>query len=270
VFHYNDWRLCFLVPAALALVAAFVLLLTLRDTPPSVGLPEVEGTRDVRVQARDGHASGEDFRATLVRHVFSNRYIWILSLANFFVYTIRYAVLDWGPTLLKETKGMTLSSAGWSVAAFEMAGITGMLVGGWLTDRVFGGRGARTCVFCMILCGLSVLLFWKLPRGAPRALTVGALMSAGFFIYAPQALVGIAAANLATKKAAATAVGLTGVFGYASSILSGWGLGTLVQRYGWDRGFIGMIAAAGIGAFIFLLACPAKAHSYAEQSVAAR
>jgi sugar phosphate permease len=92
-------------------------------------------------------------------------------------------------------------------------------------------------------------------------------MSAGFFIYAPQALVGIAAANLATKKAAATAVGLTGVFGYASSILSGWGLGTLVQRYGWDRGFIGMIAAAGIGAFIFLLAWPAKAHSYAEQSV---
>ncbi len=280
VTHFNDWRLCFLVPAGLAITGAVVLSFTLRDTPPSVGLPEVEGTEVVgggsevggrvdTVAAADLLPSTHDpreqsFRTILVEKVFSNRYIWILSLANFFVYTIRYAVLDWGPTLLKETKGMSLSSAGWTVAAFELAGITGMLAGGWVTDRFFGGRGARTCVFCMVLCGLAVLAFWKLPAGSSRALTTGVLMAAGFFIYAPQALVGISAANLATKQAAATAVGLTGIFGYASSILSGWGLGTLVEHYGWDRGFVAMIAAAGIGAAIFLLAWPAKAHGYGD------
>jgi OPA family glycerol-3-phosphate transporter-like MFS transporter/OPA family sugar phosphate sensor protein UhpC-like MFS transporter len=265
VTHYNDWRLCFLVPAALAIAGAFVLAFTLRDTPPSVGLPEVEGTSDAKASdAAEDVGEQPSFRTILFEKVFSNRYIWILSLANFFVYTIRYAVLDWGPTLLKETKGMTLAGAGWTVAAFELAGITGMLVGGFVTDRFFGGRGARTCVVCMILCGLSVFAFWKLPPGSSRALTTGVLMAAGFFIYAPQALVGISAANLATKQAAATAVGLTGIFGYASSILSGWGLGTLVEHYGWDRGFIAMIAAAGVGAAIFLLAWPAKAHGYAE------
>jgi OPA family glycerol-3-phosphate transporter-like MFS transporter/OPA family sugar phosphate sensor protein UhpC-like MFS transporter len=41
-------------------------------------------------------------------------------------------------------------------------------------------------------------------------------------------------------------------------------LGTLVEHYGWDRGFIAMIGAAGIGAAIFLLAWPAKAHGYGE------
>ena len=271
VTHYTDWRLCFLVPAGLAIAGAVALGFTLRDTPPSVGLPEVEGTRDTG--ASNGAAGsveevGEQpsFRTILFEKVFSNRYIWILSLANFFVYTIRYAVLDWGPTLLKETKGMTLAGAGWTVAAFELAGITGMLVGGFVTDRFFGGRGARTCVVCMILCGLSVFAFWRLPPGSSRALTTGVLMAAGFFIYAPQALVGISAANLATKQAAATAVGLTGIFGYASSILSGWGLGTLVEHYGWDRGFISMIGAAGIGAAIFLLAWPAKAHGYGRAS----
>jgi OPA family glycerol-3-phosphate transporter-like MFS transporter/OPA family sugar phosphate sensor protein UhpC-like MFS transporter len=262
VSHFNDWRMCFFVPAALALVVAAMLLFTLRDTPPSVGLPEVEGTHDHSSAAEEGEA--ESFRRILFEKVFSNPYIWLFSIANFFVYTIRYAVLDWGPTLLKETKGMTLSHAGWSVAAFELAGITGMLAGGYLTDRFFGGRAARVCVFSMICCGALITVFWKLPRESSAWLTTGVLMASGFFIYAPQALVGIAAANLATKKAAATAVGLTGIFGYASTILSGWGLGTLVQHYGWGYGFMAMIASAAIGTFIFVLAWSAPSHGYGK------
>ena len=40
----DGWRLCFFVPAAIALVVAIVTWFMLPDTPPSVGLPEVEGT----------------------------------------------------------------------------------------------------------------------------------------------------------------------------------------------------------------------------------
>ena len=70
------------------------------------------------------------------------------------------------------------------------------------------------------------------------------------------------AANLATKRAAATAIGLTSIFGYASTVLSGWGLGALVQRYGWDAGFAGLIIAAVIGTLLFIVAWPAKADGY--------
>jgi len=265
VSHFGDWRMCFFVPAAMALVVAAILLITLRDTPQSVGLPDAEGTGGENVGEQ---GETESFRQILIEKVFSNPYIWLFSLANFFVYTIRYAVLDWGPTLLKETKGMTLASAGWTVAGFEMAGLAGMLVGGWLTDRYFRGRAAHVCVFSMILCGATILVFRELPREAPTWLTIGTLMMAGFFIYAPQALVGIAAANLATKKAAATAVGLTGIFGYASTILSGWGLGTLVQHYGWPYGFGAMIVAAVIGAFVFALAWGAPSHGYGKLAAA--
>ena len=68
----------------------------------------------------------------------------------------------------------------------------------------------------------------------------------------------------ATKKAAATAVGLTGLFGYASTILSGWGLGYIVQKYGWNMGFAGMLICAALGALMFALSWPAKAHGYEE------
>lgn len=253
----GGWRLCFLVPAALALGSAWVLHQVLRDRPQSVGLPELPETET----PGKGEAGEEPWGRFAWRAVFCNPYIWLIALANFFVYTVRYAVLDWGPTLLHEYKGIELSHAGWMVAAFEVSGIAGMLLTGWLTDRVFGSRGARMCVFCMLAAGVAVLLFWKLPVESKLGSTA-LLCLAGFAIYGPQALVGITVANLATKRAAATAIGLTGLFGYASTVLSGWGLGTLVEARGWDAGFAGMVALAGVGALLFAAAWPAQAHGY--------
>ena len=47
VHHFDNsaWRLCFLVPAAISLIGAGALYLTLRDKPSSVGLPEPPTTR---------------------------------------------------------------------------------------------------------------------------------------------------------------------------------------------------------------------------------
>ncbi|HZI32208.1 MAG TPA: MFS transporter, partial [Candidatus Binatia bacterium] len=125
------------------------------------------------------------------------------------------------------------------------------------------GRGMRTCLVYMALTVVAILLFWKVA-GQSVLLNTLCLCAAGFFIYGPQALVGIAAANLATKRAAASAVGLTGVFGYASTLLSGWGLGLLVEKHGWNAGFMGMLIVAVIGTFIFALGWRAHAHGYDE------
>lgn len=256
-----DWRLCFFVPAGIALCGALFLAVSLRDTPESLGLPEVEGT--AVAQATD-EKPPQRFGKLLVELVFSNPYIWLISLANFFVYTVRYGILDWGPTFLKQAKHIDLAHAGWMVAAFEVTGITGMLVSGWVTDRFFGGRGTRTCLVYMTLCFLSLLLFWQLSSDSILVNTV-LLCTAGFFIYGPQCLVGIAVANLATKRAAATAVGLTGIFGYASSLLSGVGMGMLVEAYDWDAGFMLLVAATLIGMALFALCWPASPDGYQQK-----
>lgn len=262
VQHYGSWRVCFFIPSAIAAGMAGLLLLNLRDTPESVGLPEVEGTHVPGGDSADESAA--EFRQFLHRQVFSNKYIWLVSAANFFVYTIRFAVFDWGPTVLKEAKGIQLVGAGWMVAGFEVAGLAGMLVTGFLTDRLFRGRGAPLSLLCMLLCGLSVYLFWKAPARMVW-LNAALLMSAGFFVYGPQALVAVIAANLATKRAAATAVGLTSIFGYASTTLSGWGMGVLVQHYGWGPAFSCLLGIALAGALLFAAALPAKANGYGEQ-----
>ena len=113
----------------------------------------------------------------------------------------------------------------------------------------------------MAMAGVSILLFWKVA-GESKLLNTLLLCMAGFFIYGPQCLIGIAAANLATKRAAASSVGLTGLFGYASTTLSGWGLGKLVELRGWDAGFAGLLIVAGIGTVVFAFGWNAKAHGY--------
>jgi len=257
VTHFGNWRICFFVPAAIALVMSVLLLANLRDTPESVGLPELPGTHVANAST--------DYAALLWRQVFSDPYIWVVSAANFFVYTVRYGVLDWGPTMLKEAKGIDLSHAGWMIAAFEAAGLAGMLATGWLTDRIFRGRAAPVCLIWMLLCGAALLAFSRAPANA-MVLNTALLMLAGFFIYGPQALVAVFVANRATKRAAATAVGLTSIFGYASTVASGWGLGRLVELRGWGAAFACLVAATLVGSVLFAAALPAKAHGYQEDA----
>ena len=123
------WRWCFWFPSIIALVGAVGLWFALRDTPHSVGLPELnqKGAGEAKEE------SSKEFKAFVRKHVFGNPTIWVLAFANFFVYIVRYAVLDWGPTLLGEWKGISIQHAGWMVAAFEISGILGMLTAGWAT-----------------------------------------------------------------------------------------------------------------------------------------
>lgn len=254
------WRWCFFVPSIIALLGAVGVWFTMRDTPQSVGLPALVPEGLTKEEAEHEDTSAE-FKAFVRKQVFLNPYIWVIAVANFFVYVIRYVVLDWGPTLLSEWKGVSIEHAGWMVAAFEISGIVGMLAAGWATDRFFGGRSPRVCVFCMGFATLFIFLFWLLNT-PPMWLASLLLMAAGFFIYGPQALVGIAAANMATKRAAATAGGFTGLFGYASTLVSGWGLGYLATTYGWSLAISVLIGIGITGTLVFMLAWNAKADGY--------
>ncbi len=268
------WEAMFYAPAGIALACAAYLWFTLHDTPESLGLPPVESldgstenTPPLPVKDEPPAELIEEELTTqsgYMKKVFTNPYIWIIALANFFVYTVRYAIFDWSPTIFKQAKGFDYSEANWITMTFEVAGIAGMLSAGWITDKVFGGRGARTCLFYMAACTAAVVALWKLPlHSGVQAASIMAL--AGFFIYGPQALVGIAVANLATKHAAATAVGLTGIFGYLSVVISGWGVGWMATHYGWTTTFAAICWFSALGTILFAMAWLAPAHGYKNQ-----
>lgn len=256
--HYG-WRWGFFAPALLALITSLVILATLKDTPSEVGLPPVEQqfgqTADLRISQPQVEKTQQDtaeFKEFLKRRVFRNPYIWLICVANFFVYVVRISFLNWAPTYLYETKGYSLTAAGGLTASYEIAGLVGSVIAGVLTDRYFRHRRAPVCVAYMIGTALAIVAFQKVPPDAAafEALTLGAV---GFLIYGPQFLVGVMTVDIVSKRAAATAIGLTGFFGYLSGLLSGYGLGKIVESYGWSGGFDMLIASSLASAFCFAL-----------------
>lgn len=255
--QHLGWRYCFWIPGGMALVATLLVWFCIRETPTEAGVPEIEMPKSSEAAQVSAITAAERRRL-----VFGNRVIWLISIANFFVYVVRFGFLDWGPTFLKQYKGIEVSKGGLMIIAFELAAVVGTVFAGWITDKVFKGRGVRTCVFCMLMTALFSFAFWQMPANAPIWLGTALLMGAGFFIYGPQALIGIVAANQATKEAAALATGFTGIWGYASTIVSGLGIALIKEAWGWEVTLFVIASFALIGMFLFLCAWNASAHGY--------
>ena len=261
---FHAWRLCFIVPAAIAAAGGVAVLALFKDSPEEVGLQVATGeTPVVPVNGQDARspsgadgqdAAAVDYRAYVTRWVFRNPRVWIIAISDFFVYTVRFAALDWGIVLLMETKGLSLASATTLCFVFEsVGGNLGMVVAGWATDRFFGSRAHRTSVFCMAGAAMSIAAFWVVPPTMPLAVKLVPFMLIGFFIYGPQALLGVATTQQATPRAAGVAGGFVGVFSYASTILSGIGFGFVAQHWGWNAAYATILAAALAGGSVLLL-----------------
>ena len=268
--HWDAWRWCFWIPAFIAIFGAAWLYLGLRDDPRSVGLPELPATKTGKKDTVENGKNSSRSKFLKVM-VWTNRWIWTLCIANVFVYVMRMGILDWGPKFLTEARGMSIEEAAWSVAAFEICAIVGTILAGWATDHIFKGKAHRMCFICMTGAVIFMSLFIFLP-GVPSLLSVLLLALAGFFIYGPQALIGIASANQATKEASATANGLAGIFGYVGSFLSAIGIGIVADHWGWNVVFYIIIGVGIIGAitFITMWAAPRDGYErsnrfYAEQ-----
>lgn len=252
VSTYN-WQAAFFVPAVIAMVTGLFIINRLRDTPESLGLPPIEVYRgDMSAEPEAELESRPPFSEVFRKHILTNRMIWLVCLGNFFVYVVRISVLDWGPRFLQESKGFSPEASGFATSGFELAGVAGALAAGWFSDKLFTGRRGPVMVVFMLLLMASIGGLLVVPTGSQWT-CAGILIGIGFFVYGPQMLVAVAAADFATKEAAATAVGLTGFFGYMGATLSGVGTGWIVDNYGWNGAFWFFIVAAAIGTGLFVL-----------------
>ena len=257
------WRWCFWSMAILGALGLAAMWLVLPGTPREEGLPDLPGTESPAPRSPDPSAAGAAVPSAL-RMVFLNPVIWVLGLCNFMINATRALVADWGPTLLQEAKGLTSSEAGTAIMLFEFAGIAGMLFAGWATDRLFGGRAPRLCVFLMALTAGLLAAFWFLPAGGwTGPLALGALCTAGFCLYGPQALTGVTATNTSTKRFDGTSIGFISLFSYIGVSVSGKVCGSLAQGSGgWQLPVMAMAGVAAAGAAAFLCLWGVRADSY--------
>jgi Sugar phosphate permease len=241
--YLTSWRMCFWVPAAIASVGILFTIITLRDTPKSVGLPELP---DTKTELDDKEDDPKAFREFIIRRVFKSRIVWTLAITDLFVYVVRFAILDWGPTLMKDM-GLSQAMSGWTVAIFEVAGCLGMLAAGFASDRLFKSGTQKVCAIEMFLVALCLVALHFIQDWGHPVLFLIVLALAGFLVYGPQAMLGVVASNHVTKKAASSAVGLIGLMSYVSTLITGYPLGRFADKFGWHPIFLLMAAFAVIG-----------------------
>lgn len=85
---------------------------------------------------------------------------------------------------------------------------------GWGSDKLFNGnRGPMNLIFCR----RNFALRWLAVADAVRQLRdAGSVLffTTGFFVFGPQMLIGMAAAECSHKEAAGAATGFVGLFAY--------------------------------------------------------
>jgi glycerol-3-phosphate transporter len=248
--NYN-WRLIFFVPSIICLFLAVFLFNRLRDTPESLGLPPIEQHKKL-VDLTPNQVEDSMTTKEIFLNVIKNKLVWYVCFANFFVYIVRMSIFSWAPTFLREFKGSTLQLAAWQTAAYDITGIFGGLIAGYLSDKFFKGHRGRVGVISMLILSGCIFWLWQSPVNSP-VLHFLIMMLIGFLVTGPQILVGVAAADFASKRAAGAASGLTGTVGYIGTAVTGVGIGFLVDNYGWDKAFIFIIISAFLSVLFFAL-----------------
>ena len=243
VSFFHDWGAIFYFNAVIAAACAGAVALLLRDTPQSCGLPSIEHYKnDYPPDYSADHERILSFREIFFGYVLNNKFLWAIAVANAFVYFVRYGVVDWIPTYLQTAKGFSFQQSSLAWSAFEYAAVPGTILCGWISDKVFKGRRAPATILFMALT-LVALVVYGLNRHGPLWIDMASLIAIGFFIYGPIMIIGLHALDLVPKKAAGTAAGFTGFFGYVfGSAIAGAGVGWIADKWGWGGVFATMIA----------------------------
>ncbi|WP_318434765.1 MFS transporter [Photobacterium leiognathi] len=247
VLHYG-WRYSFFIPGVIAVIVGCLLCWRLRDKPTTMGLPSIGHWRkDYLEIAHENTGKGLSQKQILTRYVLSNKYIWLLGLSYILVYIVRTAINDWGNLYLTEQYGYSLITANSALSLFEIGGFLGSLVAGWGSDKIFSGnRGPMILLFSMGIF-LSVAALWLMPI-ASFALQAVCLFAIGFFVFGPQMLIGMAAAECSHKDSVGAATGFVGLFAYMGAALAGYPLAIITQHFHWTGFFVVIsVAAAAIG-----------------------
>jgi sugar phosphate permease len=178
---------------------------------------------------------------------------WIVCGLSFILTITRETFNVWTVDFLRTNSGGHMSSqlAAFLSTPFDAMGALGILLLGWLLDRLSHGR--RNWLLFGILAAVAVLVF-ILPQLAamPVWMVVTTIGLIGFLSYGPYSLLaGVLAVEIKGKDFVATVAGLVDAAGYLAGIVSGYLFGRMLDHGGYLLGF----HVLGITTLIAALLC---------------
>jgi OPA family sugar phosphate sensor protein UhpC-like MFS transporter len=197
------------------------------------------------------------------RAVVRNPTLWWYGGSYFFIKLIRYSLNFWLPYYLETVLGYAAKDAGYWSTSFDIGGVVGTIVMGFLSDRL---RGVARSVLCAAsLIGLAVALFaYTRVGGTSHAANFVSMAVVGAMLYGPDTLLsGAAAQDLGGRKAAALAIGMINGFGSIGAVSQELVTRVVSKNFGWNGVFYVLLGSAVAAA---LLLVPTFRHARAPEA----
>jgi OPA family glycerol-3-phosphate transporter-like MFS transporter len=247
ILAFLPWYWVFLVPSMLLALMIVVDVLVVKDKPSEAGFPDFD-TGDAT--SKDADKDKPVNFGYLARRVFSNPIILTIIAAEFCTGFVRQGVMLWFVPFLKEVHHIEHGTTWFTVASLgvTVGGILGGLLCGYLSDRVFGSRRPPVAFFFYI--GQIVALLWL-------GYTTSPIMAAFLIPFTCMWIFGVhgmlsatSAMDFGGTKAAATVAGICDGVQYLASGLTGFALGSALDRFGWPAWTWMIIPFSAVGALL--------------------
>lgn len=240
-----DWRGVFHIAAGTLGVIAFVSFFTLRGSPQEVGCQEPAANPD-NVFGEGGNRPQPEGLARLLGPLLRSWTFWLICLMNAGLTLIRETFNFWIPIYLTEVGGLDDGTAAQCSLLFPLAGAGSALLAGVASDRLAGKRGLIILPSLVLLTAVLWLLSISSLQGRP-AMALVLISAVGVFLLAPYSfLSGVSALDLGGKRGSSTAAGLIDSAGYLGATLSGRGVGSLAESFGWSTALAALAMTAGL------------------------
>ena len=274
----SDWRDAFLLPAGLAIVAAFLTFVIMVEHPNDVKLKvaEEKGKMTTTSKKKKKSSSKKD-QTTSFADVARLPFLVNIGASYFCIKLVRYTMLTWSVLYLQQEHGYLQQEAANMSTLFDIGGAFGAIACSIVTERYF--RGSRIhAVFALCLLSAVCTASYGYSAGFGPIFNMVALFTAGFAIAGPDSVLGGAACSDVCERAGydlsvlTTATGIANGMGSIGAILAGYGPVWVKSHYGWNGLFVvgGGLAALGAICLIPLVSDIEKDSVSSESDVTAK
>jgi OPA family glycerol-3-phosphate transporter-like MFS transporter len=217
-----------------------------RDTPKDAGLEEFDPQ-----DATSGDTEAITLRY-VARKVFTNPIAITIAIAEFCTGFVRKGFEEWFPRYMQEAQHLALDHPVFQKGAFAIvvAGIAGAFVAGTLSDWVFKSRRPPVAFIGYVLQLICLYVVWKAP--SINAVIVAFTINSLAISMVHSMLSGTASMDFGGKRAAASAAGMFDGMQYIGGSFVGFGMGWMLDNYGWGSWAPSMIGFSAIGAVLML------------------
>jgi OPA family glycerol-3-phosphate transporter-like MFS transporter len=238
------WRWLFWVPAGVAVIAALIMAMVVKDIPEHADFapvnPDEPHTGSVEMSIR------EVFFAIIRQPI-----VWLTASAYFCTGAVRQGIDQWFPRFLEEVHHVKLDSAEFQWVGFLIPFVAsaGSLISGYVSDTLFNGRRTPVAAGLYFIEAVVILAAAQF-HSVNAALFFLVLIS--LTANATHSILGTAAAmDIGGARRAGFASGLIDSFQYLGAGLSGSVLGKLLDK-SWDWYFYFMVPFGVVGGILML------------------